>query len=312
MACSIREYGTAEGRRLLTGRLPPPPWPPTPALAVPELRARPAGPARAAARPGWRTLPLGAVVGVTVLTVMALGGLWPGIDPYSMDVSRRLAGPSPAHWLGTDRLGRDLLARSLVASRYSLALALSSSAVAAVVGTALGLAAGRGGALEEALSRLVDALMALPGVLSAMLLAVVLGPSPLTVGLAIAVALVPGYFRVSRGLAIALREAPYVEAAYAAGATWAHVARRHLLPAMARPLAAHSAAAAAVALLADAGLSYLGLGMQPPTPSWGLLLKEAQQAIGLSPWPAAVPGFFLAAAALSFNAIASALQRGGR
>lgn len=249
-------------------------------------------------------------MGLGVLALMVVGGLWPGLDPYSMDLGQRLAGPSAAHWLGTDRLGRDLLARTLVAARYSLAVALLSAGAAAGLGTALGLVAARGGLAEEVLSRAVDALMALPGVLLAMLLAVVAGPGPLTVGLAITLALVPGYFRVSRGLAIALREAPYVEAAYAAGASWAHVARRHLLPGMARPLGAQMAAATAVALLADAGLSYLGLGAQPPTPSWGLLLKEAQQAIGLSPWPAAVPGIFLAAAALSFNAIASALQTG--
>ena len=260
-------------------------------------------------RPGLRRRwPAGAVVGLSVLAIMVVGSLWPGLDPYSMDLSHRLAGPSPGHWLGTDRLGRDLLARTLVAARHSLALALLCAGAAAALGTTLGLVAARGGLLEEALSRAVDALMALPGVLLAMLLAVVAGPGPLAVGLTITLALVPGYFRVSRGLAIALREAPYVEAAYAAGASWVHVARRHLLPAMARPLLAQMAAAAAVALLADAGLSYLGLGAQPPTPSWGLLLKEAQQAIGLSPWPAAVPGAFLVVAALSFNAIASALQ----
>lgn len=259
---------------------------------------------------GRRGAPTGALVGLAVLAAMALGALWPGLDPYGMDLAARLAGPSAGHWLGTDRLGRDLLARTLVASRYSLAIALAAVGAAATAGTSLGLLAGRGDGTGEILSRLVDALMALPGVLVAMLLAVVMGPRPLTVGVAIAVALVPGYFRVSRGLALALREAPYVEAAYAAGATWGHVARWHLLPAMTRPLVAHSAAAAAVALLADAGLSYLGLGLQPPTPSWGLLLKEAQQAIGLSPWPALVPGVFLAAAALAFNAIASALQSG--
>ena len=260
------------------------------------------------ARP--RPVPAGVLVGFGVLAVMALAGLWPGLDPHSMDLGQRLAAPSAQHWLGTDRLGRDLLARSLVGARYSLSMALASSAGAAALGTALGLAAARGGVPGELLTRAMDALMALPGVLLAMLLAVVAGPGTLTVGLAITLALVPGSFRVSRGLALALREAPYVEAAYAAGATWAHVARHHLAPGMARPLIAQMSASAAVALLADAGLSYLGLGAQPPTPTWGLLLKEAQQAIGLSPWPAAAPGFFLTVAAASFNLIASALQAG--
>lgn len=257
---------------------------------------------------GRRAVPAGALIGFGVLAAMALAGLWPGLDPYSMDLSQRLAAPSAQHWLGTDRLGRDLLARSLVGARYSLSMALASSAGAAAVGTTLGLAAARGGMAGELLTRAMDALMALPGVLLAMLLAVVAGPGTLTVGLAITLALVPATFRVSRGLALALREAPYVEAAYAAGATWSHVARHHLAPGMARPLIAQMSASAAVALLADAGLSYLGLGAQPPTPTWGLLLKEAQQAIGLSPWPAAAPGIFLTAAAASFNLIASALQ----
>ena len=312
MACLTREYGTAEGRRLVADgrtRLPPIPvglvaWPIRMA-SLPSMH-----PGGTPGVTGRRRAPLGALVGVMVLVAMGLGALWPGLDPYAMDLTARLTGPSAGHWLGTDRFGRDLLARTLVASRYSLAIALAAVGTAATAGTTLGLLAGRGGAVGEILSRLVDALMALPGVLVAMLLAVVMGPSPITVGVAIAVGLVPGYFRVSRGLALALREAPYVEAAYAAGASWWHVARWHLLPGMARPLAAHSAASAAVALLADAGLSYLGLGLQPPTPSWGLLLKEAQQAIGLSPWPALVPGAFLAAAALAFNAIASALQSG--
>ncbi|MEW6045981.1 MAG: ABC transporter permease subunit, partial [Bacillota bacterium] len=232
-----------------------------------------AGPPRETSR---RRIPSSVAVALAVLVALAVAGSWPGIDPYSMDLGERLAGPSKAHWLGTDRFGRDLLARSLAAARHSLLIACGAAAAAGLAGTALGLSAARGGLLEEGLARAVDALVALPSVLLAMLLAVVLGPGDLTVGAAITLALVPGYFRVSRGLAVALREAPYVEAAQALGATWAHIARHHLLAGMARPLLAQGAASAAIALLADAGLSYLGLGPQPPMPSWGLLLKEAQ------------------------------------
>jgi peptide/nickel transport system permease protein len=251
---------------------------------------------------------LGAGLLAVTVGFVLLGLFWLPADPNRIG-RNTFAPPSLAHPMGTDWFGRDLLARVMVGGRTSLAVAVVAVALGGAVGTLLGGIGGYfGGVWDELGSRLSDFLLAFPAVLLALLLSVSLGPGLLGVTVAIACFNVPFFARQSRAGFLSLRGADYVLAARAMGTGHARVMARHILPNLASPLLVQTTVSLAAALLSEAALSYLGLGVQPPDPSWGRMLKEAQSYLALSPWPAVFPGLFLALGVLGLNLLGDALR----
>ncbi|NLG09881.1 MAG: ABC transporter permease [Deinococcales bacterium] len=230
-------------------------------------------------------------------------------DPLEPDYRARYAAPSGEHLLGTDGLGRDVLSRSLAGGRVSLLIALSATGLTLLLGGLLGLlAAGVGGLTDTALSRLFDALLAFPGFLLILLVVAILGGGAAQTVLAMGVAGSPVYFRLTRGFTRSELRREYVLAARALGAARPRQLLRHALPNFVGSLGVQAASTAATFLLVEASLSYLGLGVPLPTPSWGNVLQDARSYLTRQPWAAVGPGLFLAAASLSFQFLSDGLR----
>lgn len=254
-------------------------------------------------------LRLGAVLALLVLASAALAPLLTPFDPIRPDYRARFAPPGPSHPLGTDGLGRDVLARSLAGGRLSLGIALSATALAAALGIALGLAAaGAGGVTDTVLTRAFDALLAFPGFLLVLLVVSALGGGAVQTVLAMGVAGAPLYFRLTRAFTRSELRSEYVLAGVALGATRRRLLWRHALPNVVGSLAVQAASTAATFLLVEASLSYLGLGVPLPTPSWGNVLQDARAFLTRQPWAAVGPGLFLAAASLAFQFLSDGLR----
>jgi peptide/nickel transport system permease protein len=218
-----------------------------------------------------------ALVLLALLTILAIFGshLAP-YDPDAQNLRQRYSGPSTTHWLGTDLYGRDILSRIIVATRISMQAALEAVSIAAIIGVPLGLLAGYVGRRTDALlSRIVDAMLSIPGLLLAFAIVGVLGRGLTNTMIAVGVILAPAFFRVARASASTIRQEPYIEAARSAGCTRRRLLGRHLLPNAAAPLLVQASVAAGLAIVAEASLSFLGLGVQPPDASWGSMVSEA-------------------------------------
>jgi peptide/nickel transport system permease protein len=255
---------------------------------------------------------VGTVAWVVVLAylVVALVGplLVPG-DPLRQTPDALLPVGSPGHLLGTDDLGRDQLSRVIYGLRASLQVGLLAVALAMAVAVPLGLLAGYFRRwFDPAVSRLTDTLLAFPFLVLAVGLAAILGPSLLNATIAIGIAEIPRPLRVMRGETISLREEDYVEAAVANGASDLVILGRHILPNALSALIVLATVAIPLAIIDEAVLSFLGLGVQPPTPSLGVMLASAQQFITQAPWLAVFPGLVIVLAALSFNLIGDGLR----
>lgn len=264
-------------------------------------------------RPRSRRLPASLALGAFLVGGVVVGALvsWVYLphDPTAIQVARRLAPPQWGYWLGTDQYGRDLLSRLLVGARTALGVGVVSVSIGLVSGALLGTAAAWSrGWLDEVLTRLVDVLSAFPGLLLAVLVAAIIGPGTTSSMLAIGISSIPGFARLTRASVLSLRASPMVEAAVAAGATPWRIVRCHLWPNVLSLLTVQATLAFAGALLAEAALSYLGLGTQPPTPSWGRMLREAQSFVALSPYPALFPGLAIALAVLGLNLLGDGLR----
>ncbi|MFZ5992973.1 MAG: ABC transporter permease [Deinococcota bacterium] len=254
-----------------------------------------------------------ALAGTVMLLLLALGaGFAPWLSPYSptqTDFAALQQPPSGKHPLGTDELGRDILARILYGARVSLVAGLVSVSIALVLGGIIGLLAGfYGGWLDELLMRLTDAMLAFPFLVLAIALAAVLGPSLHNTLLAIGIVTTPVFARLVRGQTLAERPREYVQAALALGAGDGRVLLRHLLPNILGPLIVQASLSTAAAVLAEATLSFLGLGVQPPTPSWGSMLNAARGYLAYAPWMAIFPGLAIFLAVLAFNLIGDGLR----
>jgi len=255
------------------------------------------------------TLVLGAAITAAIVLVALLSLVYTPRDPLQMDIAARLQPPSVAHPLGTDQFGRDLLARVMRGAAASLLVGGISVGIALGIGVSLGVLAGYvGGWLDEALMRLMDALYGFPPVLSALLIAAVFGPGIAMSMVAVGAASTPIFARLTRGSFLALREREFVVAARALGAADGAIIGRHILPNTLSPLIVQATITFPVAILAEAALSYLGLGTQPPQPSWGLMLRDAQNFLALSPWFALFPGSAIAIAVLGFNLLGDGLR----
>jgi peptide/nickel transport system permease protein len=242
---------------------------------------------------------LGAVVGPSVTP----------FDPASQELTLRLAGPSRAHPFGLDELGRDILARVLAGARISFVVGLTVVAVSALVGTLLGALAGYfGGVLDDVISRVVDTLLAFPGLLLAIALVAVLGPSLGNVLFALTIIGWVGYARLVRGQVLRAREFEYVQAARALGARVPRILWHHVIPSALPAVVVQATLGMAGAIIGEAALSFLGLGVQPPTPSWGTMLNGGRAHILDAPHLTLFPGLAIALLVLGFNFLGDGLR----
>jgi peptide/nickel transport system permease protein len=226
-----------------------------------------------------------------------------------MDAHHRLEAPYLAHPLGTDQYGRDQLSRVMAGAVTSIIVGLITVAIGMGAGIVLGLISAWGGRLaDEAIMRFSDLLFGFPAVLSAILITAVLGPSVVNAMLAIGIFYIPIFARLTRASALTVKGLDYIAAARAAGQAEVTIILRHVLPNILSPLIIQATIQFAVAILAEAGLSYLGLGTQPPHPSWGRMLSEAQTFMALSPWMALFPGMAIAWTVLGFNLLGDGLR----
>ncbi|MBO1073828.1 ABC transporter permease [Roseomonas marmotae] len=229
-------------------------------------------------------------------------------DPLRNNFRARLVAPGEAHWLGTDRFGRDILSRTLHGAQVSLRIGLAVAGVTALVGGAVGALAGFARRLDGPLMRLMDALMAFPAVLLAIALAAALGPSEINAILALSIAYVPRTARVMRAGVMVVREFPFVEGAQAIGASSTRVLLRHVLPNALAPLVVQQTYVFALAVLAEAVLSFLGVGPPPPTPTLGGIISEGRDYIQEAPWISIVPGIGIALTVLGLNLMGDGLR----
>jgi peptide/nickel transport system permease protein len=248
------------------------------------------------------------IVIVAVLAALAGPVLTP-YDPAAQELSRRLEGPSWAHPFGLDELGRDILSRLLSGARISLMVGIAVVSVSSIVGMFLGSIAGYfGGLVDDLISRVVDVLMAFPGILLAIALVAVLGPSLTNVVLALSIIGWVGYARLVRGQAMRAREFEFVQAARALGAGAPRVVLRHVLPTAFPAVVVQATLGMAGAIIAEAALSFLGLGVQPPTPSWGTMLDAGRSHLFDAPHLTIFPGLAIAALVLGFNFLGDGLR----
>jgi len=250
----------------------------------------------------------GAIVAV-ILFGAAYGLSLPSAASIAMNIPHRLLPPGPGHPLGTDQFGRDQLTRLLVGAEASLMVAMVATAIGLLFGVPLGAVAGVGGRWrDEVLMRLADGMYAFPALLLALMVVAVLGPGLFHTALALGIVSVPPFARLTRARVLELKALDYVEAARAAGESESGVLWRHLLPGALGPLLVQASANMGGAILVEAALSYLGLGVQPPLPSWGRMLNEAQAFFLTSPWLALYPGIAITAAVLGFNLLGDGLS----
>jgi peptide/nickel transport system permease protein len=252
---------------------------------------------------------VGFVLSAAVVGVAAVSLLWTPYEANRMNARDRLQSPSWQHPLGTDQYGRDTLSRVMTGSVNSIIVGLVTVAIGLIIGVGLGLVSAYYGRLaDEAIMRLSDLLFGFPAVLTAILITSILGPSMVNAMLAIGIFYIPVFARLTRAVAMVAWEREFIAAARASGigeraSTW-----RHVLPNIISPLLIQGTIQFAVAILAEAGLSYLGLGTQPPHASWGRMLNEAQTFMDTNPWMAIFPGLAIAWAVLGFNLLGDGLR----
>jgi len=254
-----------------------------------------------------------AVVGLAIIVLfVTVAVLAPVISPYDPIATSWTAirkAPSAAHWMGTDEDGRDVLSRVAYGARASLLAGVVSVLIAAGIGVPSGLVAGLAGSWVDAvLSRIVDAMLACPFLILAIALAAFLGPDLTNAMIAIGVSTAPRFMRVARAATLDAASNDYVEAALALGNPPWRVALRHVLPNIVPPLLVQGTLAIAAAIIAEASLSFLGLGQQPPDPSWGSMLNSAQRFLSQAPWLAVFPGLAIFLCVLSFNLVGDGLR----
>ena len=249
-----------------------------------------------------------AIVALVFVSALLAPWLLPW-DAATQDLPNRLQGPTWTHWFGLDELGRDILARVLLGARVSLIVGLVVVGVSSLVGMAVGAISGYyGGPTDQIIGRVMDVLMAFPGMLLAIALVAVLGPSLVNVVLALAVIGWVGYARLVRGQVLRAREFEYVTAARALGAGTLRILARHVLPTALPPLLVQATLGMAGAILSEAALSFLGLGVQPPTPSWGTMINGGRVHLLDAPHLTVFPGLFLAIVVLGFNFLGDGLR----
>lgn len=252
---------------------------------------------------------VGGVLTAIIIAVALLSFVWTPYDVEAIDIAGKLAAPSALHPMGTDHFGRDVLSMIMVGARNSLAVALVAVGIGVGVGMPLGLvAAARGGLVDEAVMRLNDLIFAFPALLLAVMITAVAGPGAINAIIAIGVFNIPVFARVTRGAALGLWTREYILAARTAGKSRTAISLQHILPNLTSLLVIQAAIQFALGIVAEAGLSYVGLGAQPPMPSWGRMLAEAQTMIGFAPWLAIMPGLAIVVIVLGLSLMGDGLR----
>ena len=277
--------------------------------------------APAPARSGWsqsrvwrrlRRNPTALAGGVIVLLFIAIAIAAPLLAPYEPNVSSWLTvrkPPTAAHWMGTDDVGRDVMSRLIHGSRASLSAGIISVAIALLIGVPLGVLAGYyGGWLDAVISRVTEAVLACPFLILAIALAAFLGPSLTNAMIAIGISAAPIFVRLARGQVLSVKTEDYVQGARAVGCSDARIILRYILPNIFPPLLVQSTLTIATAIIAEASLSFLGLGQQPPDPSWGSMLNTAKNFITQAPWMAIWPGLAIFVVVFGFNILGDGLR----
>lgn len=270
-------------------------------------------------RRGWRavlaavaTNRLALVCSVLLVGFVLLAVAGPSLAPYGANeigVAESLSGPSLDHPFGADQLGRDVMSRVLIGARDSLRIGAVAVGIALVAGVVVGLLAGyHGGWLDDVLMRLMDVLFAFPAILLAIAVLAVRGPGATNAMIAIGIVYIPVFARVTRASSLSVREELFVRAARSVGAGDARIITRHLLPNVGGPIIVQTSISLAFAILAEAALSFLGLGTQPPAPSWGRMLSEGQGFMEQAWWIAVFPGLAIFVLVLAFNVLGDALR----
>jgi peptide/nickel transport system permease protein len=255
------------------------------------------------------TFALGMAITVILIATAVLSLVYTPADPLAMSITSRLQPPNASHPFGTDQYGRDILSRVMAGAVTSIAVGVIAVGIGAAIGVVVGMLSGYiGGFIDETLMRLIDAVQGFPAILSALLFSAVFTPGVLISMVAIGIAFVPAFARLTRASFLELREREFVVAARALGAADARLVVRHILPNTLPPLIIQATTSFPVAILAEAALAYLGLGTQPPYPSWGLMLKEAQNFLAQSPSFAVFPGGAIALTVLGLNLLGDGLR----
>lgn len=254
-----------------------------------------------------------AVVGGVIILVMIASALAAPLltsaDPVEMRLADRQLPPSRDHFFGTDEFGRDVFTRVLYGGRISLRVGIIAVSIGMIIGSVIGLAAGYFGKWFDMVSqRVIDVMLAFPDLILALAIVAVLGPSLTNVMIAIGISSIPVYARVMRGQVLSLREKEYVEAARAAGAGHLRLIFRHILPNALSPIVVIATLGIAAAILAGAGLSFIGMGAQPPSPEWGAMLARGREFLRNEWWIATFPGIFIAVTVLGFNLLGDGLR----
>ncbi len=254
---------------------------------------------------------VGLIGGAIVVLVSAASVFAPWLapaDPTAMQTDQ-LTPPSRGNWLGTDEVGRDVLSRLMHGGRVSLVVSISCMTISSVIGVTAGLLAGfYGGRIDGAIMGFMDVIFAFPGLLLALAIMAVLGPALRNLILALAIVSLPSFARIARASTLAVRALDYVEAARGLGARDSRVLIRHILPNIGAPVIVQFTIGLAFAILTEAGLSFIGLGVQPPAPSWGAMLARGKDFLEISPWPAVFPGLAIMLTVLGFNFLGDSLR----
>jgi peptide/nickel transport system permease protein len=278
-------------------------------VSAPDPLAAPAGGFwRAALRS--RSFVAGAALSAAFALLALVSFVWTPSDVTVLAIADKLRPPSAAHWLGTDHFGRDVLSMVMVGARTSLAVAVVAVGIGVAAGVPLGLAAAarRGSLLDETVMRANDLIFAFPALLIAILITAVFGPGAVNAIIAIGIFNIPVFARLSRGAALSLWTRDFTLAARVAGKGAARISAEHILPNIANLLIVQGSIQFSLGILAEAGLSYVGLGAQPPMPSWGRMLAEAQTMIGLAPHLAIFPGLAIVLSVLGLNLMGDGLR----
>jgi peptide/nickel transport system permease protein len=267
----------------------------------------------AATAPSRSSIPASLIVGGLLTAIILAAALisltWTPFDPTLIIVEDRLLGPSALHWFGTDHLGRDVFSMILTGARNSIAVAVIAAGVGLAIGVPLGLfAAAQGGLADEIVMRSNDLIFAFPALLLAILITAIAGPGAVNAIIAIGIFNIPVFARLTRGAAMALWPRDFVLAARTAGKGKVRISVEHILPNIAGTLIVQGTIQFALGVLAEAGLSYVGLGTQPPDPSWGRMLAESQTFFALAPWLALFPGLAIVATVLGLNLLGDGLR----
>jgi peptide/nickel transport system permease protein len=273
------------------------------------LAAEPARPGRRINWRRWRLLAIGGLLVAIVVISAVFADFVAPYSPYALDVTYMLQGPSATHWLGTDEVGRDELSRAIFAARISIEVALVAVGVGLIGGTIIGIfAAYFGGWIDLALMRLMELLFSFPAILLAVILLASLGTNILNAMLAIGIIFIPGFSRLARAATNDVLRQQYIDAARTIGMSDRRIVMREILPNVVTPLLVEAAVAFAYAVLLESALSFLGLGAQPPEPSWGNMLNTGRGFMAQAPWLGVVPGMAMFLCVLGFNLLGDGLR----